>query len=168
MIFELRDVIYRDIIAISDLSIQTGTLFVVTGESGAGKSTFLKLLNNMITSEQGEVLFQGENILKAEPVTLRRRIVMVPQSPYIFPASVMENIRQACRYAQKPLPPLDQIEVQLKALGLQGMLDRDAATLSGGEKQRLALTRALLLNPEALPAKTFESVSGKQSGVSAS
>jgi putative ABC transport system ATP-binding protein len=149
-IFEFRDVVYRDIITVTGLSIQAGTLLGVTGESGSGKSTLLKLLNNMITCDQGEVLFYGENILKSEPVALRRRITMMPQSPYIFPTTVLENIHQACRYAQKPQPPQEKITLQLEALGLQGILHREASTLSGGEKQRLALARALLLNPEAL------------------
>jgi putative ABC transport system ATP-binding protein len=171
--FVLRDVRYRDLLEIPDLEIPANSLYCITGESGAGKSTLLKLLNNMITCDRGSIAFGGEDILSTDPVALRREVVMVPQSPFILPATVMDNIAMAFRFAQKTIPPAGDISSLLAGLGLPVPLERDAASLSGGEKQRLALVRALLLDPAvllldeptaALDEETSEKVMGVLSG----
>ena len=148
--FSLRNVICRDILAVPSLGISAGTLFGITGKSGSGKTTFLKLLNNLITSEQGEVCYYGENVLALDPVALRRRVVMVPQSPYIFPGTVRENIRLGFYFNCKELPAEEDMEQILSVFGMPGLLDRDTFAMSGGEKQRLVLARAVLLDPETL------------------
>lgn len=148
--FSLRNVICRDILAIPSLGISAGSLFGITGKSGSGKTTFLKLLNNLITSEQGEVCYYGENVLALDPVALRRRVVMVPQSPYIFPGTVRENIRLGFYFNCKELPAEEDMEQILSVFGMPGLLDRDTFAMSGGEKQRLVLARAVLLDPETL------------------
>ena len=149
-VFSLRKVICRDILAIPSLGISAGSLFGITGKSGSGKTTFLKLLNNLITSEQGEVCYYGENVLALDPVALRRRVVMVPQSPYIFPGTVRENIRLGFYFNCKELPAEEDMEQILSVFGMPGLLDRDTFAMSGGEKQRLVLARAVLLDPETL------------------
>lgn len=149
-VFRLHDVLYRDILTIPLLEIPSGSLFGVAGKSGSGKTTFLKLLNNMISCEEGEVRYYGKNVLTYDPVALRRRVVMIPQSPYIFPLTVRENIRLTFHFNRKELPAQDEMEKLLTAFDMPGMLDRDTFTMSGGEKQRLALARAMLLDPETL------------------
>lgn len=149
-VFSLKDVIYREILSIPMLEIPAGSLFGITGKSGSGKTTLLRLLNNMISCEQGEISYFRENILTLDPVALRRKVVMVPQSSYIFPKTVRENIRLAFYFNHKEPPAQDDIEQLLSVLGMPGMLDRDTFDMSGGEKLRLALARALLLDPETL------------------
>jgi putative ABC transport system ATP-binding protein len=149
-VFSLKDVIYREILSIPMLEIPAGSLFGITGKSGSGKTTLLRLLNNMISCEQGEISYFRENILTLDPVALRRKVVMVPQSSYIFPKTVRENIRLAFYFNHKEPPAQDEMEQLLSVLGMSGMLDRDTFDMSGGEKLRLALARALLLDPETL------------------
>lgn len=149
-VFSLKDVLYREILSIPMLEIPAGSLFGITGKSGSGKTTLLRLLNNMISCEQGEISYFRENILNIDPVALRRKVVMVPQSSYIFPKTVRENIRLAFYFNYKKPPAQDEMEQLLSVLGMPGMLDRDTFDMSGGEKQRLALARALLLDPETL------------------
>lgn len=150
-VFSLTNISYRKILVIPVLEISAGSLFSITGKSGSGKTTLLKLLNNLISCEEGgTVLYYGQNVLNIDPVSLRRRAVMIPQSPFIFPGTVRENIRLAFHFNRKELPEQDLIENLLEQLDLPGFIDKDTFNLSGGEKQRLALARALLLDPETL------------------
>lgn len=148
--FSLREVVYREILYIPSLDIPSGLLFGISGKSGSGKTTLLKLLNNLISCEEGEVSYYGQNVSASDPVALRRRVVMVPQSPYIFPRTARENIRLAFYFNRKELPAQAEMEKLLAVLGMPGMLDKDTFVMSGGEKQRLALARVLLLDPETL------------------
>ncbi len=149
-VFSLRDVAYRKILFIPSLDISAGFLFGVTGKSGSGKTTLLKLLNNLINCDQGEVLYYGQDVLAYDPITLRRKVLMIPQAPYIFPGSVRENIRLTFYFNRKEAPLQAEIEELLTTLGMPGILNRDTSIMSGGEKQRLALARVLLLDPETL------------------
>ncbi len=149
-VFTLRDVSYGNILFIPSLDIVAGSLFGITGKSGSGKTTLLKLLNNLVNCDRGEVLYYGKNVLVYEPVELRRKVLMIPQAPYIFPGTVLENIRLAFYFNRKEAPPQDEMEEMMSAFEMEGMLNRDTSNLSGGEKQRLALVRVLLLEPETL------------------
>jgi putative ABC transport system ATP-binding protein len=149
-VFKLRDVIYRDILSIPSLDIPAGSLFGVTGKSGGGKTTLLKLLNNLVSCDQGEIRYYDHNLLNLEPIALRRKVMMVPQSPYIFPGTVKENIRLAFYFNRKDPPAQEEAEKLLARYALSGIYNRDTGSMSGGEKQRLALVRALLLDPETL------------------
>jgi putative ABC transport system ATP-binding protein len=150
-VFSLTNVSYRQIITIPVLEIPAGSLFSITGKSGSGKTTLLKLFNNLISCEEGgTVFYYGQNVLNIDPVSLRRRVVMIPQSPFIFPGTVRENIRLAFHFNRKEVPEQGVIENLLNQLDLPGFIDKNTFNLSGGEKQRLALARALLLDPETL------------------
>jgi putative ABC transport system ATP-binding protein len=149
-VFSLRDVIYRDIIILPELIIPDCSLFAITGKSGGGKSTLLKLLNNLISCDQGEIFYYGNNIKSIDPVILRRKIIMVPQSPFIFPGNLEENIRLAFYFNRKEMPGQALIQDLLNTFGLFTDLKQETHNLSGGEKQRLALVRALLLEPETI------------------
>lgn len=143
-VFSLTNISYRQIIAIPVLQIPAGSLFSITGKSGSGKTTLLKLLNNLISCEEGgTVSYYGQNVLSIDPVSLRRRVVMVPQSPFIFPETVRENIRLAFHFNRQEFPEQGVIENLLDQLDLSGFIDKDTFNLSGGEKQRLALVLLL-------------------------
>jgi len=148
--FSLRNVTYRKILSIPVLDIPAGSLYGVTGKSGSGKTTLLKLLNNLITCDHGEINYYGKNLLSFDPISLRRRVLMVPQAPYIFPGTVYENIRLVFHFNRKKEPLQGEIEKLLADFGMPGILKRETSILSGGEKERLALARAILLDPETL------------------
>ncbi|HSW35458.1 MAG TPA: ATP-binding cassette domain-containing protein, partial [Candidatus Limnocylindrales bacterium] len=150
VVFCLQGVSFREILTIPSLDIPAGSFYWVTGPSGGGKTTFLKLLNNLVTCDQGQVLYYGRDVLHLEPAAYRRRVVMVPQAPYIFPDTVRENIKRAFYFNNKDTPQQEDMAKLLSHFGMPGILDQDTITMSGGEKQRLALIRALLLDPEVL------------------
>ena len=149
-VFKLQNITYGQILKIPELTIPGGALFTVTGKSGSGKTTLLKLLNNLISCDEGDLYYRDTNIKSLDPVALRRRVVMVPQAPFIFPGSLEENIRLAFYFNRKEPPGQDRIKQMLAIFDLPRDSLQDTHNLSGGEKQRLALIRALLLEPETL------------------
>jgi len=149
--FELNDLKYKDILEIDHLEIYKGEITCIVGRSGGGKSTFLKLLNNMISSKKGKIKFKGKNIEEYNPIKLRREILMLPQNPVIFSGTIRDNFTITLQYNDLELQNDQRYNELLKKVGLSNQnLDSSAEKLSGGEKQRLALARILLLDPNTL------------------
>jgi len=121
----------------------------VIGPSGAGKSTMLRLINRLDEPTGGTVFFQGRDYRELEPAALRRSVGMVMQRPYLFPGTVAENLAFGPQQKGKKVSA-SEIDGLLSEVGLAGYASRDALTLSGGEAQRVAITRALANEPEVL------------------
>lgn len=149
-VYCLQNVRYCHILSIPALNIRSGSLFWISGPSGGGKTTFLKLLNNMITCDQGRILYLDKDVLQYSPAELRQRAVMVSQTPFIFPGTVIENIQLVFYFNRKEVVSQVMMEELLSHFGMSGTLWKSTHNMSGGEKQRLALVRALLLEPETL------------------
>lgn len=147
--FALRDVRFKDILTIPRLDIEAGVVTCIVGRSGSGKSTLMRLLNRMISPDAGTILFQGESISEIDPVQLRRRVVMLPQTPVMFDGTIRDNLLIGLSFSDRD--PVDDGTLRriLDVMELQKDLDADTASLSGGEKQRVALGRILAMQPEA-------------------
>lgn len=148
--FKLSNVKYKDILAIEDLNIKEKKITCIIGESGSGKSTLLKLLNNMISLDEGSLKFKEKDIIEYNPIKLRREILMLAQTPLMFPGTVKNNFVKTLEYAEKELADDELYKILLKKVDLEHQLDRETNNLSGGEKQRIALARVLLLEPKIL------------------
>lgn len=138
-------------VLLSDISfeLERGEVLAVVGPSGAGKSTLLRLLNRLDEPTSGMVLLSGTDTRTIAPRELRRRMGMVMQRAYLFPGTVGSNV--AFGPAQHGLAiSEDEIDALLAHVGMEGFAQRDALTLSGGEAQRIAITRALANQPEVL------------------
>lgn len=146
--FTLKKVRYKNILAIDDLTLPSLQTTCIVGESGSGKTTLLKLLNHMLSCEQGELLYQGEDIESLDPVKLRREVVMLPQTPLIFPGTIRDNLLIGLQFAEKPFVEDELLLNILDRMQLKKDLVHNAYVLSGGEKQRLAICRIMLLQPE--------------------
>lgn len=142
--------------------IKKGEFFIIQGESGSGKTTLLRLMNRLEEATSGGIFVQGTPIRNIPPQELRRRVVLVFQEPRLFQGSVESNIMLAPRHHGMAV----DVEGLLKAVGLKGYERRDAFSLSGGEKQRLAIARALALKPEAIlldePTSALDEASKKE------
>jgi ABC-type lipoprotein export system ATPase subunit len=127
--------------------IARGSTLTIVGPSGSGKSTFLRCLNRLEEPTGGTVRFRGTNVCDMDPLTLRRRVALVQQTPVLFEGTVRANL---C--TQPPRQGVDLSEPRLtRALGDVGLppafLDRAPGGLSGGERQRVTIARALVNDP---------------------
>ena len=138
-----------------NLDVHKGEVVVIIGPSGCGKSTLLRCLNGLEPIQAGEILLDGEPVLRDSPsiTRMRQEIGMVFQSYELFPhKTILENILLAPRKVQKR----SRAEVEKEALALLqkvGLADRKddyPRQLSGGQKQRVAIVRALCMHPEIL------------------
>ncbi|EYE89472.1 ABC transporter ATP-binding protein [Fervidicella metallireducens AeB] len=146
--FSLKKVKYKHILDIDNLNIKKHKVTCIVGESGSGKSTLLRLLNKLISCDSGEIYYENQLLNTIDSVELRRKVSMLPQLPVIFPGTVRDNLLIGLKFAEK-LPVGDEkLHYILNLVHLNKKLDEDSQMLSGGEKQRLALGRLILLDPE--------------------
>lgn len=143
----------KTILSEISLEIYKHEITMIAGPSGAGKSTFLKLLNGLISATTGSLNFENKPLDDYDPVGIRARILLVGQTPFITAGSAHANILLPFSFKsnQDKTASSEKLITILKSLGLDdSFLSKDSARLSGGEQQRLALARALLLEPEIL------------------
>ncbi len=133
------------------LTVSPGDFTVLLGPSGVGKTSLLRLFNVLEIPTAGKILYKNRNLLDYSIPELRRRVVMILQKPVIFEGKIRDNLILAFRL-KKQIPPVDAaLKEFLIRCGLSpDLLNASAENLSGGEQQRLALARALILNPEVL------------------
>ncbi|SDZ10325.1 putative ABC transport system ATP-binding protein [Evansella caseinilytica] len=146
--FILKNVQYKAIIAVDELHIPAQKTTCIVGESGGGKSTLIRLLNQLISCDKGEIFYKNQPIHTLDPIQLRREVVMIPQAPVIFDGTVKDNLLIGLTFSGKPLAGENELTDVLTTVCLEKELAEPAGPLSGGEQQRLSLARALLMNPE--------------------
>ena len=121
------------------LALEAGRLYVLHGPNGAGKSTLLRIMAGLIVPARGRV------VRNHAPVTL------VHQQPYLFRGSVRRNVSFGLHARRIPRGECARlVDNALRSVGLELLAERSARTLSGGEQQRAALARALVLRPSVL------------------
>ncbi|MBC8524579.1 MAG: ATP-binding cassette domain-containing protein [Chlorobium phaeobacteroides] len=136
------------------LQVNQGELVRIKGVSGSGKSTLLRLICRLQTYQNGSILFKGTPVESMVPAELRRSIIYVAQIPSMIDASVKDNLLFPFSFSSnshKCKPADGELLEMLEAFYLQDIgLDHQARNLSIGQQQRIALMRALLLDPEIL------------------
>ncbi len=132
----------------------TKEFFLLKGPSGAGKSTLLRLLCKLDVPRQGEIFYRGTSFKEWNSNLLRIKVSYLQQAPVMLPGTVKENLLLPFKFRQlrnAVLPEDGIIEEWLEYFLLNEISpDHRADKLSVGQKQRLALIRSLLLNPEIL------------------
>lgn len=140
------------------LAVRRGEMVVIMGASRAGKSTLVKVLNRTIPSFEagaltGEIWLLGRRCVQETVADFAGRVALVAQDfeAQLFSTSVDSEVAFALeQFGIAPEEMRRRVLAALKAVGLQGFEQRDPATLSGGEKQRLAIAAMLALEPELL------------------
>ena len=139
-----------------DLTIPEGQKIALVGESGSGKTTLVRLLLNFYTPEQGDIFISKQNLKDIDLELLRKRIAFISQDVFIFSGTVKENLCigleeidddqlvNACKMARA------HEFIENLPLGYDTYLQEDGSNLSEGQKQRLAIARAILKKPDIL------------------
>ncbi len=153
-LFDLNHIVLRReaVTILNDLSftVNRGDTLAVLGPSGAGKTSLLRLLNGMDSPTSGSIIFDNQPLEDHPALELRKNVGMVFQSPVMMKGSVEENLRITERWSGN-IFSADKLITVMEHVGLdQRFLSKDAQSLSGGEKQRVALARVLLNEPRVL------------------
>lgn len=160
-ILELRNVDFgygEDRLVLSNVNMrfERGQVVAVMGGSGGGKTTVLRLIGGLERARRGEVLFEGRDVGKqtrAGLYALRRKMGMLFQFGALFTdMSVFENVAFALReHTDLPEPLIrDLVLMKLNAVGLRGARDLPPSQISGGMARRVALARAIALDPQLI------------------
>ena len=150
--YEAHKPILKDI----SFHVNAGEVFGIVGRSGAGKSTLVNLISRLYDTQEGEVLVDGVNVKQYGFNELRKNVAMVSQETYIFMGTVAENIAYARPEASRE--EIIRAAVQANAHdfickmpeGYDTLLGSSSRSLSGGEKQRISIARAILADPKIL------------------
>lgn len=131
-------------------SFYKGKITTLVGPSGAGKTTLLKLCNGLLPPTEGTITINNQPIEQYDPTLLRKNVGIVLQSAPIIRTSVYENLALPRKLHKEPFSKDEAIRF-LEDVGLdESFLFRQATELSGGQKQKLAIARTLINNPEIL------------------
>lgn len=143
---DLGDFVLRD----ANLDISAGEYFVILGPTGAGKTVLLESIAGLYPLERGRIWLNGREVTKLEPE--KRGISIVYQDQMLFPhLSVRDNITFGLRVRKRNLSETERtVHWLAELLEIHHLLDRRPETLSGGEKQKVALARALGVRPQLL------------------
>jgi len=138
----------RVVLDLEALDIEAGEVLAVVGPSGAGKSTLLRLLNFLERPTSGTIEFDGQPVLADPPLAVLRRVTTVFQRPLMLSQSVYDNVALGLRL--RGAMDGARVAAALAEVGLEALARAPAGRLSGGEMQRAALARALVLDPAVL------------------
>lgn len=139
-----------------DLRIQAGERVAIVGGTGSGKTSLVSLLPRLYDVTSGSLLIDGVDVRRLRLSELRRAVAIVGDNPFLFSATVAENI--AYGRPEAPAEAVEAAAARAQALefirelpdGFQTMVGERGLTLSGGQRQRLAIARALLIDPRVL------------------
>ena len=141
-----------------DLTVRAGEEIAIVGQSGVGKSTLLYVLGSMETPTAGKVFFEGQDLFALDPVALaefrNRKLGFVFQFHYLLADfDALENTMMPALIARMPDPQArERAKEVLEFVGLGDKFHRRPAELSGGEQQRVAVARAVVLHPRLVLA----------------
>lgn len=128
---------------------QAGKKYLITGESGSGKSTFLAVLAQLYQSYTGSVSLDDVNARKILPADRAQLIACIPQTPMLLDGTVADNVRLFANYSDEMVSEALDLAglhewIQQAAEGIHTQIGENASEMSGGERQRLAIARALI------------------------
>lgn len=141
----------KKVLDIQQQVFEQGRITALVGANGAGKSTLLSLLSFILDIEAGEIKFSGVKVSKNNQAFLRKYVGLVQQNPYLIKGSVIKNIELGLKFRHvKATERKSKAIEMLHLLKIADLADRSVKSLSGGEAQKIAIGRALVLRPEVI------------------
>jgi len=147
----------QDILSDINLTIKQGSKIALVGVSGSGKSTLAKMMVNFYDPSQGEIRLGDMNLNHIDKKSLRQHINYLPQQPYVFNGTILENLLLGAKEGTTREDILRAVElaeiredIERMPLNYQTELTSDGTGISGGQRQRIALARALLTDASIL------------------
>ena len=150
VVFKLQRPGFGGILQYPDMEIGAGRITFIKGVSGAGKSTLLKLLNGTLSPDEGKIVYKGKDISEMDTILLRKEVILIGQSVYLFDLTIRENFEEY--YSYRDLKAPDE-ETMLKFLALSNAdfpLDTLCTTMSGGERQRIYIAICISFLPQVI------------------
>jgi ABC-type Fe3+/spermidine/putrescine transport system ATPase subunit len=139
------------VLDVPSLDVRAGEVLGVIGPNGAGKSMLLRILGLLERPDEGRVLFDGQPVDAHDSLLPRRRMATVFQEPLLADATVADNAALGLRFrGVAAREQAERVRPWLERLGVATLASRAARTLSGGEARRVAVARALVLEPQVL------------------
>jgi ATP-binding cassette subfamily B protein len=146
----------RAVLCDVDLDVRAGRTVALVGGTGSGKTTLVALISRLYDVSAGSVLIDGADVRSVDPLSLRHAVAVVSDDPFLFSATVAENIAYA-----RPQASLEEIEsaarraqaeefIRRLPQGFDTRVGERGLSLSGGQRQRVAIARALVANPRVL------------------
>ena len=154
-VYQLRNIEFayseEVVLQIDDYAIEENTINALVGDNGSGKSTLLNLLAFINKPKRGQVSFYGEAVLNGQMLALRRKTAYVQQKPYLFNFTVLQNIELGLKLrGMQKTHRREKADSMAASLDIQDLLRKRAHELSGGEIQKVAIARAMVLEPKVL------------------
>lgn len=145
--FEIKNLKFKSILDIPYLQINK-PISCIIGPSGSGKTTLLRMLNSLNIPDEGTIFYNNQDISKMDTVKLRRKIVMLGQTPVIYSGSIEDNLQIGLEFSKKLPASKNTLRETLKRVELDKELSEGCSNLSGGERQRLCLARVMLMDAD--------------------
>ena len=135
-----------------DISLYPGKCILLTGNNGSGKTTLLKIIAGLETPSHAEIAFSGKiQSWESTIRSVRKEIIYLHQQPYLLSGTVESNVSYGLRFTSLNRKQIHElVKEALEWAGLANVAKNQAKTLSGGVQQRVAFTRAWILNPKVL------------------
>ncbi len=146
----------RPVLVNTTINIKEGEKVALVGESGSGKTTLVRLLLNLYSPEEGEILINDNNIKDINIEIIRNKIAYIPQETFLFSGSIMENLTLGLNdiSAEEVMDAAKKASahefINELPLRYETRLEENGSNLSGGQRQRLAIARAVLKKPDIL------------------
>lgn len=157
---------FMDFIRYPDMTIPVNAVTFLTGESGTGKSTLLRLFNNSLSPSSGTVYYRGTDILSIDPIAVRRSILLAGQAVFLFDDTIAANFAHFFSYRDETVPDPSFIMECLSICRADFSPEAQCATLSGGERQRVYLALFLAMESDILmldePTSALDGATGRQ------
>jgi len=153
-ILEVKDISFQvdgeRILQDINFSIDKGERVTITGPSGGGKSTLLKIIASILTPTKGQIVYKDKDVAEIDPIDYRKEVSYFFQNATLFDQTVRDNLAFPYDIREEEFDETRSVTMLERLKLNRSYLDKEVKDLSGGEKQRVALVRNLLYKPEVI------------------